>query len=170
MECLECGRKHGMREARWGNQEYFGPEDWDRDTRHEYDDEIHHHRAQAEHHERLARKHVGTDRMYHHLAVAELHRSRAKQFSRDVRHAQTLHMPGVRAHREAAIAELTERKWMQGKRGEGVVKHPGAFRAWLKKKPGDPVTDADIQKGLASGDPHVVRMANLARTFKNARH
>jgi hypothetical protein len=51
----------------------------------------------------------------------------------------------------------------------GAVKHPGAFRAWLKKKPGESVTSADIARGQASEDPHVKRMAGLAKGFKTIR-
>lgn len=42
----------------------------------------------------------------------------------------------------------------------------GGFHKWLGKKPGQPLTDADIEKGLKSSDPHVHRMAVFA---KNAR-
>jgi hypothetical protein len=52
--------------------------------------------------------------------------------------------------------------WMSG-----AVKHPGAFRAWLGKKPGEKVTAADIAKGKASPNKHVQRMARLAETFKH---
>jgi hypothetical protein len=45
----------------------------------------------------------------------------------------------------------------------------GAFHKWLGKKPGSPITAADIAKGKASGDPHVVKMANFAASSKKWR-
>lgn len=43
----------------------------------------------------------------------------------------------------------------------------GGFHRWLGKSEDQPITEADIKKGLASDDPHVRKMANFA---KNARH
>ena len=43
----------------------------------------------------------------------------------------------------------------------------GAFHRWLGKDEDEPITDADIAKGKASDDPHVVKMATFA---DNARH
>jgi hypothetical protein len=45
----------------------------------------------------------------------------------------------------------------------------GKFHRWLGKKPGSPITAADIAKGKASGDPHVVKMANFAANAKKWR-
>jgi hypothetical protein len=45
----------------------------------------------------------------------------------------------------------------------------GAFHKWLGKKPGLPLTAADIAKGKASYDPHVVKMATFAATSKKWR-
>lgn len=42
----------------------------------------------------------------------------------------------------------------------------GAFHKWLGKKPGAPLTDEDIDRGMRAPDPHVRRMAQFA---KNAR-
>ena len=42
----------------------------------------------------------------------------------------------------------------------------GSFHEWLGKKPGDPITDADIEKGLKSDDPHVRKMAQFAKNAK----
>jgi hypothetical protein len=42
----------------------------------------------------------------------------------------------------------------------------GAFHKWLGKKESEPITEADIKKGLASKDPHVVKMANFAKNAK----
>jgi hypothetical protein len=42
----------------------------------------------------------------------------------------------------------------------------GAFHAWLGKKPDEPITDADIAKGMASKDPHVRKMAHFARVSR----
>jgi len=42
----------------------------------------------------------------------------------------------------------------------------GAFHEWLGKKPGDPITDKDIEKGLKSKDPKVKRMAIFAKNAK----
>jgi len=38
----------------------------------------------------------------------------------------------------------------------------GAFHKWLGKKPDSQITAADIAKGRASGDRHVVKTANFA--------
>lgn len=43
----------------------------------------------------------------------------------------------------------------------------GAFHAWLGKKPDEPITDADIAKGMASEDPHVRKMAHFARVSRS---
>lgn len=45
----------------------------------------------------------------------------------------------------------------------------GAFHKWLNKKPGDPITETDIQKGLASSDPEVRKMATFAKNAKKWR-
>jgi hypothetical protein len=45
----------------------------------------------------------------------------------------------------------------------------GAFHRWLGKKPDSPITAADIVKGRASADPHVVKMANFAASAKKWR-
>jgi hypothetical protein len=42
----------------------------------------------------------------------------------------------------------------------------GNFHKWLKKKPDSPITVADIAKGKASGDAHVVKMATFAANAK----
>ena len=42
----------------------------------------------------------------------------------------------------------------------------GAFHAWLGKPLDQPITDADIAKGLASKDPHARRMAHFARVSR----
>jgi hypothetical protein len=42
----------------------------------------------------------------------------------------------------------------------------GAFHKWLGKKPDSPITAADIAKGRASDDPHVVKMATFAASAK----
>ena len=42
----------------------------------------------------------------------------------------------------------------------------GAFHKWLGKKPDSPITTADIAKGKASNDPHVVKMATFAANSK----
>lgn len=42
----------------------------------------------------------------------------------------------------------------------------GSFHEWLGKKPGDPITDADIERGLKSDDPHVRKMAQFAKNAK----
>lgn len=47
--------------------------------------------------------------------------------------------------------------------------HKGAFHRWLGKKPGEPITDADIQKGLKAGG-HAAQMANFARTARGWKH
>ncbi len=47
--------------------------------------------------------------------------------------------------------------------------HKGAFHKWLGKKPDSPITAADIAKGKASSDPHVVKMATFAASSKKWR-
>jgi hypothetical protein len=42
----------------------------------------------------------------------------------------------------------------------------GRFHKWLGKKSDSPITAADIAKGKASGDPHVVKMATFAANAK----
>ena len=42
----------------------------------------------------------------------------------------------------------------------------GNFHKWPGKKSDSPITKADIAKGKASGDPHVVRMATFAVNAK----
>jgi hypothetical protein len=42
----------------------------------------------------------------------------------------------------------------------------GAFHKWLGKKPDSAITAADIAKGKASNDPHVVKMATFAANSK----
>jgi hypothetical protein len=46
----------------------------------------------------------------------------------------------------------------------------GAFHRWLGKKEGEPITMADIQRGLKSSDPHVRRMAQFAKNSKKWKH
>jgi hypothetical protein len=45
----------------------------------------------------------------------------------------------------------------------------GNFHKWLGKKPDSPITAADIAKGKASGEPHVVKMATFAANAKQWR-
>jgi len=35
----------------------------------------------------------------------------------------------------------------------------GGFHKYLGKSPDEPITDADIEKGKSSGNPHVAKMA-----------
>lgn len=52
----------------------------------------------------------------------------------------------------------------------GHIEH-GAFHKWLGKSEDEPITDADIKKGLAAGG-HPAKMAAFAkarRKFKNAK-
>jgi len=46
----------------------------------------------------------------------------------------------------------------------------GAFHAWLGKSEGEPITEEDIQKGLASDDEHVRKMAEFAKNSKEWHH
>ena len=46
----------------------------------------------------------------------------------------------------------------------------GAFHAWLGKDPDEPITDADIQKGLNSDDPHARKMAQFAKNARGWSH
>ncbi len=46
----------------------------------------------------------------------------------------------------------------------------GAFHDWLGKSPDSPITAADIEKGLRSKDPKVVKMANFAKNAKKFKH
>ena len=49
------------------------------------------------------------------------------------------------------------------KRKIGPIKK-GAFHRWLGKSEDEPITEADIQKGLRAGG-HAAKMANFARNF-----
>ena len=42
----------------------------------------------------------------------------------------------------------------------------GAFHNWLGKKKDSPITAADIARGKASDNPHVVKMATFAANAK----
>lgn len=46
---------------------------------------------------------------------------------------------------------------------------PGAFHEWLGKSKDEPITEADIQKGLKAGG-HAAKMANFARNAKKWKH
>jgi hypothetical protein len=46
----------------------------------------------------------------------------------------------------------------------------GSFHEWLGKKPDEPITDADIEKGLNSDDPHVRKQAQFAKNAKKWKH
>lgn len=48
------------------------------------------------------------------------------------------------------------------------VKH-GAFHAWLGKSEDEPITDADIEKGLAAGG-HAAKMAEFAKAARHFHH
>ena len=48
--------------------------------------------------------------------------------------------------------------------------HKGAFHAWLGKSEEEPITDADIEKGLSSGDEHVKKMAEFAKNARAWKH
>lgn len=41
----------------------------------------------------------------------------------------------------------------------------GLFHKWLGKEQDSPITQADIAKGKASKNPHVVHMATFAQNF-----
>jgi hypothetical protein len=47
----------------------------------------------------------------------------------------------------------------------GKVKK-GGFHKWLGKSEDEPITDADIERGLKSRDPHAREMANFARNSR----
>ena len=47
--------------------------------------------------------------------------------------------------------------------------HEGRFHAWLGKKAGEPITDADIERGLKAGG-HAAQMANFAKNARHFRH
>ncbi len=51
----------------------------------------------------------------------------------------------------------------------GKVKK-NAFHEWLGKDPKEPITDADIEKGLASDDADVRKMATFAKNAKKWKH
>jgi len=48
--------------------------------------------------------------------------------------------------------------------------HKGKFHEWLGKDKDEPITDADIEKGLASDDPEVRKMANFAKNARKWKH
>lgn len=45
----------------------------------------------------------------------------------------------------------------------------GGFHQWLGKKSDAPITEADIEKGLAAGG-HAAKMANFARNARKWNH
>jgi len=45
----------------------------------------------------------------------------------------------------------------------------GGFHRWLGKSEGEPITEADIEKGLKAGG-HAAKMANFARNEKHFKH
>jgi len=45
----------------------------------------------------------------------------------------------------------------------------GGFHRWLGKSEGEPITEADIEKGLKAGG-HAAKMANFARNAKHFKH
>lgn len=47
---------------------------------------------------------------------------------------------------------------------------PGAFHRWLGKKEDEPITDADIKKGLDSDDKHAQKMAQFAKNARKFKH
>lgn len=50
----------------------------------------------------------------------------------------------------------------------GPVKH-GAFHKYLGKKEGEPITNADIEKGLKAGG-HAAKMAAFAKAARKWKH
>lgn len=46
----------------------------------------------------------------------------------------------------------------------------GAFHRWLGKPEDAKITNEDIARGLASKDPHVVKMANFAKNARKWHH
>ena len=59
-----------------------------------------------------------------------------------------------------------ESKDKKSKKKKDFKIEKGAFHKWLGKKPDQPITDADIEKGLKSKDPHVKHMAQFAKNAK----
>ena len=47
--------------------------------------------------------------------------------------------------------------------------HAGGFHKWLGKKEGEPITSADIKKGLAAGG-HAAKMAQFAKNARTWNH
>lgn len=52
-----------------------------------------------------------------------------------------------------------------GKDKKDIKVKKGGFHKWLGKSEDEPITAADIKKGLASDDPHVKKMAQFAKNF-----
>jgi hypothetical protein len=52
----------------------------------------------------------------------------------------------------------------------GAVKHPGALRATLGAKPGEPIPAAKLEAATHSTNPTTRRRAALAETFRHAHH
>lgn len=46
----------------------------------------------------------------------------------------------------------------------------GSFHEWLGKSKDKPITEADIQRGLKSPDPHIRKMAQFAKNSKKWNH
>ena len=52
---------------------------------------------------------------------------------------------------------------------EGPI-NKGGFHKWLGKSEDSPITEADIERGLNSDDPHVVKMAQFAKNSRKWKH
>lgn len=65
-----------------------------------------------------------------------------------------------------SMEAIREKKKADKKKKVAIKVKKGSFHEWLGKKPGDPITDSDIQRGLKSNDPHVRKMAQFAKNAK----
>lgn len=69
-------------------------------------------------------------------------------------------------HRLEIEMKLEAKERLQSK--IGPIEH-GSFHKWLGKSEDEPITEADIQKGLKAGG-HAAKMANFARNAKKWKH
>ena len=46
----------------------------------------------------------------------------------------------------------------------------GGFHRWLGKREDEPITDADIERGLNSSDPHARKMAQFVKNSRSWHH
>jgi len=70
-------------------------------------------------------------------------------------------------NKDVALEAAVDKKKKDSKdKKEQIKVKKNSFHKWLHKNPGEKITDADIEKGLKSDDPHVRKMAIFAKNAK----